>query len=268
MISIERGVFPGESVAMDPWHYEPATDLDQPMIERLRQFPRQPDMLVYGLRMGAALFCRGWLRVYHRLSISGRENLPENGSFVIVANHCSHLDAICLLAALPFARLHRTFPAAARDYFFVNAPRSLLATIVANALPFDRRTNPRQSLSLCHQLLESEGNALILFPEGTRSATNELGEFKPGVGLLVAGTNHPVVPCYLEGTRSAWPRKAWFPRPRKVELRIGTRLLYSEHRRGKDSAIQISRELHAAVLALARPPGDSANRSPQEEMTT
>ena len=46
---------------MTPWSYEPATDLDQNMVERLRRFPRQPDMLVYGLRSSAALAVRGAL---------------------------------------------------------------------------------------------------------------------------------------------------------------------------------------------------------------
>src|SRR5262249_4217108 len=127
---------------MDPWHYDPAGDLDQSLIERLRHFPRQPDMLVYGSRLGAALLCRGWWRRSHRFVASGRENLPADGSFVVVANHASHLDALCLLAALPLGMLHRTFPAAAQDYFFVNVPRLLLATVVVNALPFDRRANP------------------------------------------------------------------------------------------------------------------------------
>src|SRR5262245_3278913 len=98
---------------MDPWHYDPARDLDQPLIERLRHFPREPDILVSGVRSLAALLSRSWLRLYHRLSILGREHVPIDGSFVMVANHASHLDALCLLAALPFSKLHRAFPAAA-----------------------------------------------------------------------------------------------------------------------------------------------------------
>ena len=95
------------------WQYEPATDLDQPLIERLRRFPREPDLTIYGLRSIAALTIRGWLRFYHRLKISGASNLPREGSFVIVSNHGSHLDTLCLLAALPLRKLHRAFPAAA-----------------------------------------------------------------------------------------------------------------------------------------------------------
>src|SRR4051812_37783272 len=108
---------------MDPWHYEPAVDLDHSLVDRLRDFPRQPDMLVYGARSFLALALRGWLRTYHRLAIHGRERLPLGQSFVMVANHCSHLDVVCLLSALPMKLLHRTFPAAAKDYFFESLPR-------------------------------------------------------------------------------------------------------------------------------------------------
>jgi 1-acyl-sn-glycerol-3-phosphate acyltransferase len=251
---------------MNPWHYEPARDLEQPLIERLRNFPREPDMFIHGMRLAATMMIRGCLRAYHRLSVYGRENLPAEGSFVVVANHASHLDALCLQAALPFARLHRAFPVAAHDYFFVNAPRVLLAAVVVNALPFDRKGNPRHSLSLCRQLLDNAGNALLIFPEGTRSPTGEVGEFKPGVGLIVAGTNYPVVPCYLEGTHRAWAKGRWLPRPRKVRVRIGLPRDYSHLDRSKESALRICRELREAVVDLARGEGDLANRPLQQEI--
>src|SRR5690242_11351741 len=97
------------------WHYEPASDLDRTLVERLRRFPREPDITVYLLRSLAALIVRGWLRIYHRLEICGRNHLPADKSFIIVSNHSSHLDTLCLLAALPLRRLHQAFPAAAQD---------------------------------------------------------------------------------------------------------------------------------------------------------
>jgi len=237
---------------MQPWHYDSSPDLQDPLLERLGRFPREPDMLVFGLRWLAASVLRGWLRLYHRLTIVGREHLPAAGSFVMVANHASHLDALCMLAALPLARVHRTFPAAAKDYFFVSAPRLLLAAIAINAMPFDRRTSPRQSLGLCRRVLDKPGNALILFPEGTRSVTGELGEFKPGIGLLLAGTSYPVVPCYLEGAHEACPKGCWFPRPRLIRLRIGAARTYTDLGPGRDAATSIAQDLREAVQSLAR----------------
>src|SRR6266480_5148026 len=91
---------------MNPWHYDSACDIDQPLVDRLRRFPREPDMLVYGVRALIALIIRGWLRIYHRFEIIGHENLRTNRSLVIVANHSSHLDTLCLLAVL-FLRIRQ-----------------------------------------------------------------------------------------------------------------------------------------------------------------
>ena len=74
---------------MKKWRYDSAGDLDQAPIDRLRRFPREPDMLVYGLRALCALIIRGLLRIYNRLEIIGQENLRTNRSLVIVANRIS-----------------------------------------------------------------------------------------------------------------------------------------------------------------------------------
>ena len=236
---------------MEPWHYSTAEDLDQTLVQRLRNFPREPDLLVYSARLLAATFLRTWLRVYHRLQIVGRENLPKEGSFVLVANHASHLDALTILSAMPIRQLHRVFPAAAQDFFFVSIPRLTIAAVVVNALPFNRQANIRQSLSLCKQLLDNPGNVLLLFPEGTRSTTGELGEFKSGIGLMLAGTPVPVVPCWLDGAYRAWPKGRRLPRPSRVRLVIGTPRRYDHLSRGKDSALAISQDLREAIQGLA-----------------
>lgn len=234
----------------EPWKYEPAHDLDQSLVERLRNFPREPDMMMYGFRSVAALMMRAWLRIYHRFCVTGGENLPREGSFVMVANHSSHLDAICLLGALPLSKLHRAFPAAAADYFFESVPRSWVAAVLINALPFARELRIRQSLVLCEQLLANPGNILILFPEGTRSATGELGRFKPGIGLLLSGRSVPVVPCYLDGAFDAWPKGCALPRPRGIRLRIGAPRSYAHLPANKESACAIAADLHDAILQM------------------
>jgi len=233
------------------WTYEPTGDLDQSLVERLRRFPREPDISVYAARSLAALTIRCWLRIYHRFEVKGAENLPKDGSFIIVANHASHLDTLCILSALPLRKLHRAFPAAAQDYFFVSMPRLALAAVVVNALPFGRQSHVRDSLELCRHLLANPGNILILFPEGTRTRTGQIGEFKPGIGLLAAGTQIPVVPSHLAGTFEAWPKGNFLPRRRLVRLTIGHQRNYTELPAGKESAIRIGEDLRKAVIDLA-----------------
>ena len=253
---------------MEQWHYDPAADLDPMHVERLRRFPRQPGMLVSSMRSLAAVAVRSWLHVYHRLTIVGRENLPADRSFMLIANHASHLDTLCLLSALPMSRLHHAFPTAARDYFFVHAPWSRLAAVVVNALPFDRHFAPWECLSVCAHLLATPGNILILFPEGTRSGGARPAEFKPGVALLAAGRDIPVVPCHLAGTHAALPKGAWVPRPRAVRLTIGEARVYAHLPATKEAAKQICRDLRAAVMLLgqAEPQGITQGRVGQSEV--
>jgi 1-acyl-sn-glycerol-3-phosphate acyltransferase len=241
------------------------SDLADAPLARLARFPREPDILCYAARAAFAAATRAALRVYHRLTIEGRENLPGDvRSYVLVANHASHLDGLCLLSAVPFARIHRAYPAAARDYFFRSPASTALAATLINALPFDRAGNVRHSMAVCRELLRRDGNVLIVFPEGTRSTNGKVGPFRRGVGDLVAGTDVPVVPCYLEGAGAAWPKGAWFPRPRRVRLVIGTPRTYANVEPCKASARAIGEDLRRTVLALAA----AAESCPQSAVET
>jgi len=235
---------------MKKWLYDSVRDVDQAPIDRLRQFPREPDIIVYGLRSLGALIIRGLLHIYNSFEIIGHQNLRTNRSLVVVANHCSHIDTLCLLAALPLRKLHRAFPAAASDYFFQSVPRLWAAAILVNALPFARQARVRQSLSLCRELLAHPGTILIIFPEGTRSTTGEVGEFKSGIGALVAGRDVAVAPCFIDGSFQAWPKGKRFPRPRKVQLVIGTPRNYRDRGTDKMEICAIAAELRNAVNKL------------------
>ena len=235
---------------MRNWLYNSVRDIDQAPVDRLRQFPREPDVLVYALRSLGALIIRNLLRIYNQFEIIGHQNLRTNRSLVIVANHCSHIDTLCLLAALPLRKLHRAFPAAASDYFFESVPRLWAAAILVNALPFARQVHVRQSLSLCRGLLANLGTILIIFPEGTRSTTGDVGEFKSGIGALVAGRDVAVVPCFINGSFQAWPKGKRFPRPRKIRLIIGTPRNYCDRGTDKLDICAIAAELRDAVDEL------------------
>src|SRR3954469_1763666 len=235
---------------MKKWFHDSVRDVDQAAINRLRRFPREADMLVYGVRSLSAFVIRGLLHIYNHFEIIGHQNLRTNRSLVIVANHCSHIDTLCLLAALPLRKLHSAFPAAASDYFFQSVPRLWAAAILVNAMPFARQTRVRQSLSLCRELLANPGTILIIFPEGTRSTTGEVGQFKSGIGALVAGRDVAVAPCFIDGSFKAWPKGKRFPRPRKVRLVVGMTRNYGDRGTDKIAICALAADLRDAVNEL------------------
>ena len=220
----------------------------------MKHFPREPGMLVYAVRSAAALVLRAWMRVYHRLRIDGRENLPVNGSCVLVCNHTSHLDTLCLLSAVALRRIHHCFPAAAADYFFTSLPRSAVSAVLINALPFDRRSGGAQSLEMCSRLLQAGGNILILFPEGTRTTTGATGRFRSGIGRLAAGRDLDIVPCHLEGGRHAWPKGKLLPRPRRLHLCIGKARNYGHLDTTAESVKAVCADLQRCVTRLGEHP--------------
>ncbi len=229
--------------------YRPAFALERRAVDRLRRFPREPGLFVCGLRALVALLIRGLLRVYLRFEIVGAENLPNDESFILVANHSSHLDTLCLLAALPLRRLHRAFPVAAEEYFFQSLPRTWIAAVVVNALPFARR-RARASLSVCAHLLDRPGNVLIIFPEGTRSRTGLTQSFKPGIGTLVAGRDVRVLPCHVQGAFRSWPKGRRVPRPGRVRLVIGSARNFVGRSTERNEVGLIAAELQRAVENL------------------
>jgi 1-acyl-sn-glycerol-3-phosphate acyltransferase len=196
------------------------------------------------------LIIRGLLRIYNRFEVIGHQNLRTNRSLVIVANHCSHLDTLCLLAALPLRKLHRAFPVAASDYFFQRVPRLWAAAVLVNALPFGRHSRTRKSLTICSELLANPGTILVIFPEGTRSTTGEINEFKSGIGALVAGKDVLVVPCFIDGSFRTWPKGKRLPRPGKVRLIVGSPRNYWTRSADKMDICAIAGELRDAVSAL------------------
>jgi 1-acyl-sn-glycerol-3-phosphate acyltransferase len=113
------------------------------------------------------------------ITVLGRENLKRlSGPFVVVSNHSSHLDAPLIIGALPRKLSRYVAAGAAADYFFDVWWRKGLTSLFFNAFPVDR-TGLRGRRGMATDLLDA-GVPLLLFPEGTRSRTGEMGQFKPG----------------------------------------------------------------------------------------
>lgn len=126
-------------MSMEPWQLQPARDTGLTPAERFRSVRRESGLL----ESMAHQTCFSVLRIYfslaHRLTISGREKLPAHGPFVLAANHCSHLDALVLGAALRPRHRERAFPIAAGDVFFQTKAVSVFSAIMLNALPMWRK---------------------------------------------------------------------------------------------------------------------------------
>ncbi len=203
---------------MDPnWKYDSAADLDLSTAERLQGTNREVGLFTTVTTTLRQSLSRAYLRGYHRLDVEGRENLPTGFPLVLVANHSSHLDAITLASVLPVALNRHVFPIAAGDKFFETRRAAAFATLFMNALPIWRKKCGAHSLEQLKKRLVEQPCGYIIFPEGTRSRTGQMARFKQGIGMIVAGTAVPIVPCYLAGAHGAFPPRAHFPRPHKID---------------------------------------------------
>ena len=104
---------------------------------------------------------------------------------------------------------------------------------------------------MCADVLNASDQGLVMFPEGTRSSDGRIQPFKPGIGLLVAGTGRLVVPSYICGAYRAWPKGGAVPRPQKVTVIVGMPLSFHDRPRDKQSYQAIAQEVEDAVRSLS-----------------
>ena len=236
---------------MESWEYDTARDLGLAPKETLKSVTREiglPGVLT-GLIKRPLLYV--YLKIFHRIEILGKENLPSRYPFVLVANHSSHLDTPVLSFLVPLPLSFRLFPIAAGDTFFESYRSSLFAALFVNALPLWRKKAGAHSLEQFRNRLVDEPCAYILFPEGTRSRTGKLGKFKPGVGMIVAGQDVPVVPCHIDGAYEAFSSTAKTLKPVKISVRIGKPIEMGPIKNNKKGWLEIAESLQAGVEKLA-----------------
>ncbi|MCS7252555.1 MAG: AMP-binding protein [Armatimonadota bacterium] len=160
------------------------------------------------------------IKTYFGFEVHGENNLPKERTFILAANHCSHLDTCAILLALgKHASTLRIL--GAKDYFFNSKIRGWLFHTFLGVIPFDRHVRFTEGLQLAIEALRL-GYNLLVFPEGTRSPTGEMQPFKPGVGLLAIESGVPIVPAYIHGTFQALSRHRHIPLRHKITVRIGT----------------------------------------------
>jgi len=151
------------------------------------------------------------------------EHVPKTGPVILASNHSSFLDPM-----LVGAGLHREINYLARENLF-RFPVLGWVLHKWQAVPVNREGGGAKGLkAILDRLLA--GGAIILFPEGTRSADGNLQPARSGVGLTVIKSTAPVVPARVFGTFQAYNRHMRFPRPRKVSVKYGEPMLFENLR--------------------------------------
>lgn len=168
-----------------------------------------------GLRLGQRM-------IYERVfdtKVTGRVHVPPFGGYIVAANHASHLDMGLVKHALG-EQGELLVALAAKDYFFEDPVRKAYFENFTNLVPMERYGSLRESLRLAGDVLR-EGHILLIFPEGTRSESGVMGEFKPSLGFLAMSNRCGILPMYLAGTHDALPKGAYVPKQRSIGARIG-----------------------------------------------
>ena len=157
-------------------------------------------------------------KLYGRISVSGLENLPAKGPYIIAANHLSFVDAPSIMAAMPWHVGSQTFFLGTTE-FFGSPVMSKIAKVI-QVIPVDMDTRLYGALQLSAYVLRQR-KVLCIFPEGARSRDGNIKEFKKGVGIIAKELRVPLVPVAVNGTYQMMASGKLFPRPAKVTVSIG-----------------------------------------------
>jgi 1-acyl-sn-glycerol-3-phosphate acyltransferase len=169
-----------------------------------------------------AAIARAWSGVLLGVSgikvcVDGGEKISPEGSYVFASNHASYMDTPATLANIPVQ-----FRFMAKKGLF-SIPFLGWHLARAGHIPVFR-DNPRaavKTLGLAAEAIQKHGISLIVFPEGGRTRTGELREFKDGAAYIAIRAGVPVVPMALKGSRDVLPFGSATPRSGVIEMRIG-----------------------------------------------
>ncbi|MCC6329286.1 MAG: AMP-binding protein [Acidobacteria bacterium] len=198
---------------------------DEPRVEEKKQ---EDEIFIPSLvrRIGNAAVDFAQERLYSNVldtTIEGEGNVPQHVNFIVAPNHASHIDTGLVKKALGKEVAEQTVAVAAADYWFDTKYKRAYMNNFTTLVPIERTGSLRQSLRHVTQILNEGYNALI-FPEGTRSTTGEIAEFKPVIGYLALNQKIGILPIYLSGTFEAYPKGMTIPAKKSIGAKIGARI--------------------------------------------
>ncbi len=212
--------------------------------------------------LGSAALTWAQRMTYEKLfhtRVTGRAYVPKTETFLVAANHASHLDMGLVKHALGDWGPHLV-ALAAKDYFFEDPIKRAYFENFTNLVPMDRHGSLRESLRLASEVIK-QGYVLLIFPEGTRSTTGRMSDFKPSLGYLALANQVSVLPMYLAGTHDALPKGSLLPKNRDIAAHVGPLVTWQELKLAtqglskSDAYREASRFVERAVRRLA-PAGD------------
>jgi 1-acyl-sn-glycerol-3-phosphate acyltransferase len=183
-----------------------------------------------------------------RFKVAGRENVPQGRAAVYCANHQSNVDPPVLYRAV-HPRLHVLY-----KQEIDRIPLLARAFRMAGFIPIDRhnKESALRSIEAGASSLRS-GHSFLIFPEGTRSKTDQLLPFKKGGFRMAIKAGAPIVPVAISGGRAAMVRGSFIIRPVTLTIRVGrpveTRAVDVEAR-----DVLIERVRHEIATLLAQGP--------------
>lgn len=200
--------------------------LEEPLslntLKIIRLKPLLTDKVITFLVFG---FLQTLFTVFFALRIKGKSNLPLDGPCIIYANHSSYLDGPLIASCLPLRLAINTY--------FVGFKQIFLHPLLKNwvkktrLVPIDTTFDSVRAMQACAYLLK-HSKMLCYFPEGQRSSTGEIVNFKKGIGILAKELNVSLIPTYIDGSFRAWPRYRWLPYPAKIKVTFGKKLTNSD----------------------------------------
>ena len=168
------------------------------------------------------LFLLGLIRLLTGAQARWQGCPPKAEQRIYFANHQSHADLILMWAALPEELRSITRPIAARDYWTKTAFRKWITTAVFNAIYVDRiKTSEQDPLEPLIDAL-TNGDSIILFPEGTRGNQEEPQSFKSGLYNLALKFPHVMlVPAWINNVQRVMPKGEVVPVPILCSVTFG-----------------------------------------------
>jgi 1-acyl-sn-glycerol-3-phosphate acyltransferase len=161
---------------------------------------------------------RCFFTLVYRWKVDGSHHIPADGPVVVCCNHIGNLDPPLVGSAIQ----RKVNFMAKEELFRVPLLRPLIQTL--GAFPVKRGASDKRAIKHALQLLE-QNQVLVIFPEGTRSKTGELGEGRPGAAFLALKSNATVVPAAIIGPyRLFRPIRVRFGPPVDLTPWLGTKV--------------------------------------------